>query len=267
MRLARIARYPVKSCRGIPVDRARVGARGIDDDRRWMIVDRDGAFVTQREEPRLALVDVALEEGLLRLAAPGTDDVLVPSRLAAGPRVTVRVWRSTVDAIPHEGASAFFSRFLGREVRAVYMPDDVRRAIDPVFSREGDVVSFADGYPLLAATRASLDDLSARLEVPLSMARFRPNVVVEGSAPWEEDRWAAITIGEVRFRAPKPCDRCSITTIDPATGRIGKEPLRTLATFRRRDGKVLFGVNLIPDLALDASAEIAVGDPVAVELA
>jgi uncharacterized protein YcbX len=265
VRLAALTRYPIKSCRGIAVDRARVSRRGIEDDRRWMIVDPEGSFVTQREEARLALVDVALEGSALRLAAPEMPALEIPARLREGARREVVVWRSTVDAIPCAEAGAWMSRFLGRDVAVVYMPDDVRRELDPDFARAGDHVSFADGYPLLLASESSLDDLCARLPEPVPMSRFRPNVVVEGLAPWAEDELAAITIGALRFRAPKPCDRCVVVTIDPETAVAGKEPLRTLATFRRRDGKVLFGVNLIPDLADDATAELAVGDPIRVE--
>jgi uncharacterized protein YcbX len=247
VRLAALTRYPIKSCRGIAVDRARVSRRGIEDDRRWMIVDPEGSFVTQREEARLALVDVALEGSALRLAAPEMPALEIPARLREGARREVVVWRSTVDAIPCAEAGAWMSRFLGRDVAVVYMPDDVRRELDPDFARAGDHVSFADGYPLLLASESSLDDLCARLPEPVPMSRFRPNVVVEGLAPWAED------------------ERCVVVTIDPETAVAGKEPLRTLATFRRRDGKVLFGVNLIPDLADDATAELAVGDPIRVE--
>lgn len=260
MRLAAIARYPIKSCRGISVERARVSRRGIEDDRRWMIVDTEGHFVTQREEPRLALVDVALEDGTLHLGAPGSPPLEMPARLESGARRAVVVWRSTVEAVPSADASAWMSRFLGRAVEVVYMPDDVRRDVNPDHARAGDHVSFADGYPLLLASSESLDDLNARLPVPVTMSRFRPNVVIDGSAPWAEDDFAAIDIGAVRFRAPKPCDRCVVVTIDPETAEGGKEPLRTLSSFRRRDGKVLFGVNLVPELGSDELVEIAVGD-------
>ncbi|MDQ3031853.1 MAG: MOSC domain-containing protein [Myxococcota bacterium] len=265
MRLAAITRYPIKSCRGISVASARIGRRGIEDDRRWMIVDAEGVFVTQREEARLALIGVALEGDALRLEAPGTGALTLAARSDAGVRRSVVVWRSTVEAVVSADASAWMARYLGRDVSVVYMPDDVRRAIDPLHAHEGDSVSFADGYPVLLASSASLEDLNARLATPVGMSRFRPNVVIEGSPAWAEDGWSAITIGALRFRAPKPCDRCVIVTIDPATALAGREPLRTLSSFRRKDGKVLFGTNLIPELAGDETIEISVGDPIEVE--
>lgn len=262
MRLAAITRYPIKSCRGIDLERARVGRRGIEDDRRWMIVDRAGRFVSQREDARLARIDVALEGGRITLAAPGTAPIEMPARLASGERVPVRVWSSDVEALVHPGASAWLSAHLGQDLRVVYMPDDVRRAVDPAYAQEGDIVSFADGYPLLLATRESLADLEARAGTTFEMRRFRPSVVVEGAAPWAEDGWSRLRIGAITFRAPKPCDRCVITTIDPATGVAGREPLRTLSTFRRSGEKVLFAVNLIPELDDHEAVEIAVGEPV-----
>ncbi|AKF09608.1 MOSC domain-containing protein [Sandaracinus amylolyticus] len=263
MKLSGISRFPIKSCRGSDVERAHVERRGITDDRRWMIVDADGRFVTQREDARLALIDVTLEDDRLRLGAPGASAIEIPSRLDAGARVSVTVWRSTVDAIAHADASAWLSEHLGRTVRVVYMPDDVRRGINEKYAQQGDVVSFADGYPLLLATRESLADLEARAGTSLEMRRFRPNVVIEGAPAWAEDGWSRLRIGRIVFRAPKPCDRCVITTIDPSTAIAGKEPLRTLAKFRRTtDGKVLFGVNLIPELDDHESVEISIGDEV-----
>ncbi|UJR86944.1 MOSC domain-containing protein [Sandaracinus amylolyticus] len=263
MKLSGITRFPIKSCRGIEVSRAHVERRGIAHDRRWMIVDPEGRFVTQREEARLALVDVALEDDRLRLGAPDASPIEIPTRLDVGARATVTVWRSTVEAIAHADASAWMSAHLGRTVRVVYMPDDVRRAVNEKYAHPGDVVSFADGYPLLLATRESLADLEARAGTSLEMRRFRPNVVIEGAPAWAEDGWSRLRIGRIVFRAPKPCDRCVITTIDPATAIAGKEPLRTLAKFRRTaDGKVLFGVNLIPELDDHESIEISIGDEV-----
>jgi uncharacterized protein YcbX len=136
------------------------------------------------------------------------------------------------------------------------MPDDVERAVSPDHSRPGDIVGFADGFPLLLATTASLEDLNARLTVPVPMNRFRPNVVVEGCSPWEEDGWTQVTVGQVPFRVAKPCGRCVIITTDQRTGERGVEPLRTLATFRQKDGKVNFAQNCVPD----ADGVLAVGD-------
>ena len=263
IRLASIAIYPVKSCRGIALDRATVEARGIAGDRRWMIVDDAGVFVTQREEPRLALVRVALDRDRLALEAPAMGALSVDADLATlEPAAEVRIWRTVVTARVHGDASAWFSEYLGRAVRFVSMPESTRRPVNPAYAGPGDVVSFADGYPLLVTSRSSLEDLNARLEVPVGMERFRPNVVIEGAEAWDEDRWAGLRIGGLTFRAPKPCARCVITTIDPESGIAAREPLRTLATFRKQADGVMFGVNLIPDLADGATAELAIGDPV-----
>lgn len=262
MKLTSIVRYPIKSCRGIAATEAWVGPRGIEHDRRFMIVDAERRFISQREEARLALVCVSLEDEVLCLEAPGVMPLEMPARIDEGERCAVTVWQSTVDALTYAPASEWMTRYLGRDASVVYMPDDVRREVNPAYARPGDIVSFADGYPLLLTTEASLCDLNARLEEPVPMSRFRPNVVIDGDSPWVEDSFSRISIGDARFRVTKPCDRCVVITIDPSTGVAHKEPLRTLSTFRRRDNKVLFGVNLVPELGDASSTRVAVGDDV-----
>ena len=255
--------YPVKSCRGIAVDRAEVEAQGLRHDRRWLIVDEARKHVTQREEPRLARVDVAIDEegGALVLSAPGHGALHLPLAPAEGATTRVQVWRDEVDALcGGDEASRWVSAFLGARASLVFMPDDVVRPVRPDFAKAGDRVSFADAFPLLVVTAPSLDDLNARLDRPLPMDRFRPNVVVDGCPPWAEDRWRRARVGPVPLRLPKPCDRCVVTTTDQRTGERGIEPLRTLATFRQIEGKVYFGVNAAPD----ALGWIAVGDRVTV---
>jgi uncharacterized protein len=251
--------YPVKSCAGIDVSSAPVERRGLAGDRRWMIVDENGRFVTQREEPRLCLVRTTLSGERLRLAFEG-EALELPRALGDGPRVPVVVWRSAVEAIEHVEARAWISRVAGVSARLVYMPDDVERPVSPAYAAPGDVVSFADGFPLLLASTGSLADLERRAGETLGMARFRPNVVVTSDAPFAEDGWRRLAIGTATFRAPKGCDRCVVTTIDPATGARGKEPLRTLATFRKWDEAVWFAVNLVPDTL----GTVAIGDEVRV---
>jgi uncharacterized protein YcbX len=255
--------YPVKACRGIALRTAAVERRGLQLDRRFLVVDEEARFVTQRTEPRLALVDVAVGPDASReiaLSAPGAPSISV--RLAdVEPRRRVTVWRDDVEAADcGDPAAAWMSQWLGKPVRVVCMPDDVERAVDPKYGREGDIVGFADGYPLLIASASSLGDLNARLPEPVGMDRFRPNVVVSGSEPWAEDEWRRLRIGEVVVRVVKPCVRCTVTTIDPRTAERGVEPLRTLATFRARGNDVLFGQNCIPE----GPGTIAVGDPVTV---
>ena len=254
--------YPVKSCRGIALETSAVEARGLANDRRWMIVDDQDLFVTQRSEPRLAQVEVALESDAVVLRAPDLPALRLPrSQPGASARRRVTVWKDEVDALDcGDDARQWMTRWLGSPASLVYMPDDVRRPVKPAYSLPSDSVSFADGFPLLVASTASLDDLNARLDRPLPMDRFRPNVVVTGTPAWDEDAWRRIQVGPIPIRIPKPCDRCVITTTDQRTGERGVEPLRALAAFRRWDGKVFFAQNGVPDLA----GSIAVGDPVTI---
>jgi uncharacterized protein len=273
LRLTDIWRYPVKSCRGQRLGEALVEPWGLAGDRRWMVVDSDGRFVTGRQHPRLVLVRPALAaDGAIRLSAPGLPDLTVPVPEAGKTEVArVQVWSSEVDAavaIPE--AAYWLSKVTEMDVRLVYLDDPTRRASDPGYSQDGDVVSFADGYPLLLTSEGSLAQVNEWIaagahaaEGPLPMTRFRPNVVVAGDAAFAEDRWRLVRIGDVAFRVAKPCGRCVFTTVDPRTAAKGKEPLATLARHRRWDGNVWFGVNLIPDAPRDGGV-IAVGDPVTV---
>jgi uncharacterized protein len=255
--------YPVKSCRGIALERARVQTRGLQHDRRWMIVDTAGTFVTQRTEPRLARVDVAIDEAGagLSLCAPELEALRLPLVLREGAPRRVRVWNDEVDALDAgEAAARWVSELLGARGALVFMPDRTQRPVTPKLAKEGDLVAFADAFPLLVATTASLADLNARLDHPLPMDRFRPNIVVDASVAWAEDDWSQVRIGDVPVRIVKGCDRCVVTTIDQRTAERSAEPLRTLATFRARENKVYFGMNGVPD----AYGEIARGDPVTV---
>jgi MOSC domain-containing protein len=263
-------RYPVKSCRGDQLAAAPVEPWGLAGDRRWMIVDLSGEVVTAREHPRLVLVTPFLFGGGIRLTGPGGPDLTVTIPSGDG-LVPVKVWDSKLLATPAGAAAdAWFSRVTGEPVRLVYLDDPTRRRPNPDYSRDGDRVSFADGYPLLLTTDSSLAALNEAIaagpraaEGPLPMRRFRPSVVVAGTAPWAEDGWRRLRIGDVTFRAVKGCDRCVLTTIDPDTALTGKEPIATLARCRRWDGKVWFGINLIPD-APRPGVSIRVGDPVQV---
>jgi uncharacterized protein YcbX len=248
--------HPVKGFAGIRVDAAPLTPRGLAHDRRWMVVDADGMFVTQRERPEMVLVRTALVDGAIDLTAPTRPPFRLPLASARGARRDVRVWRHQGRAVAHPEGSSWISRFLGGPHELVYMPDDERRPVDPAYGRPDDIVSFADGYPLLLISQASLDHLNARLPAPIVMERFRPSVVVDGCPPHAEDDWMTFAIGALSFRGVKPCSRCVVTTVDPATGVRGPEPLRTLAVYRSRDGKVWFGMNVIPD----GTGTLRVGD-------
>jgi hypothetical protein len=253
--------YPVKSCRGLAVAQSELTRRGLALDRRWMVTRDDGQFVTQRELPQLALIDVRVEGAWLVLSAAGHGSTQIPVAYEArAARSDVRVWGQDVRASAHAEASGWISQVLAGRYRLVYMPADVERPVDPRRGRPGDVVSFADAYPLLLTTEASLRELNGRLPEPIGMERFRPNVVVSGSEPYAEDDWKKLCIGQIAFRAPKPCDRCVVTTIDPSTGHKGVEPLRTLSRYRKWEGKVWFGLNLIPERA----GTLRIGDPVSI---
>ena len=253
--------YPIKSLKGIALDEAGIERRGLAYDRRWMLVDQENIFITQRERPRMATITLELEAEGLRARAEGMEDLLIPYETENPARASVRVWRSTCEAaFVSDRADEWFSRFLEAPCRLVYMPDETRREVNPEYSVNHDIVSFADGYPFKMIGEASLDDLNGRLREPLPVNRFRPNFVLKGTAAFAEDEWEKILIGDTLFHLVKPCERCQITTIDQDRGvRTGQEPLRTLATYRTTDNKVLFGQYLIADVA---GGRLRVGDAV-----
>lgn len=250
--------YPIKGCAGVALERARVVERGLELDRRYLLIDRSGRFVTQREVPRLCLVGTALTSSSIVLTAPGAQAFALPQTLdeAEYARVDWQVWDDAGRALCHDAASRWFSDYLNDDVRLVYMPESERRPVNPKRARSGDIVSFADAYPLLVISEASLGDLNARLAAPLEMRRFRPNLVLTECEPFAEDGFKTLSIGGVSFRAVKRCERCVVTLVDPDTGECGKEPLRTLAKYRQEEGKVWFGMNLIHD----GPGELRVGD-------
>ncbi len=259
--IASIHIYPVKSASGITLESCHVDAFGPRHDRRWMVTDESGVFLSQRGEPRLALVRTAITEEILELSAPGMPLLSVPIGESPLARTSVKVWKDQVSA-EHCGdqASEWLSSFLGRPAMLVRMPDDTVRQVDRRYASEGERTAFSDGFPFLLIGQASLDDLNRRLAMPLPMNRFRPNLVIAGGAPFEEDEWSRIALGDIELRVAKPCARCVVTTTNQETAERGVEPLPTLATFRREGGKVLFGQNLIHE----ATGELRVGTTVTV---
>jgi uncharacterized protein YcbX len=226
------------------VDHWEVDDFGLRHDRRFMVVDGAGEFISQRNAPRLALVVPTVLDDTLRVEAPG----MPPLELPLDPRPTVvtqvTVWNDTGPATwLGEEAARWFSDFLGCASSLVYMNADTRRPTDPAYDSTGSRVSFADAFPFLLISEESLADLNRRLAVPMPMNRFRPNLVVAGAQAFDEDRWDRIEIGGLGLRLVKPCARCVITTTDQTTAERGQEPLRTLATYRNIDGKVNFGQN------------------------
>lgn len=239
--------YPIKACRGVRVTEWPVVARGFEADRRWMIVDETGRFVSQREEPKLALVDTAFVGDSFRVAAPGLQPLTLPRVYEVPETRAVQVWSDVTLGCVHAEGSEWFSRYVDVPLQLVYMPDSYHRHVNPARARPTDIVGFADGYPFLLISEASLEDLNARMEAPIPMERFRPNIVVSGTEPYAEDHFDEVRLGDIAFRGVKRCDRCVVTTIDIATGEPSREPLRTLATYRRWDSKVWFGMNMIHD--------------------
>ncbi|HEX3854542.1 MAG TPA: MOSC N-terminal beta barrel domain-containing protein, partial [Polyangiaceae bacterium] len=203
--------YPIKACRGIRVQEWAVEQRGFAADRRWMIVDSAGNFVTQREVPQLSQVDTGLGNDSITVSAPGFSKLSLPEQHSAEQR-TVRVWEDRVSACSHPEGSAWFSELLGGPHELVYMTDTERRPVNPARARAGDIVSFADGYPFLLISEASLADLNARLDEPITMERFRPNIVIRDTEPYAEDSYAEVRLGAISFRGVKRCDRCVVTT-------------------------------------------------------
>lgn len=265
LHIAALTLYPVKGLGGISVTEARVTPRGLAGDRRWMVVDAaTHDFVSQRSHPIMACLKTTLSGDTLTISQ-GTR-IELPAIPVDGDAVRVTVWGDGVDAIaPSPEADAWLSAALGTAVRLVYQPEDARRDTDPRWA-PGHEVSFADGYPLLVISEASLDALNRLTPEPIPMDRFRPNVVV-GTAPGsvlpphDEDLWQRFRLGAVACAGVKCCARCSVTTVDQATGIREKEPLRTLATYRSWDGKVWFGQNVVPM----GDGVLRVGDPVHIE--
>lgn len=255
-------RYPIKSCAGISLDSAVLDHRGIEYDRRWMVVDATGTFRTQRELPRMALIHPIIAHDGLTLTAEGMPDMAV--RLtASGSRLTVGVWNDEVEAIDQgEGVAEWLTRFLAEPLRLVRFDEAQDRRVEPAYAvRPGDQVGFADAYPLLIANEASLAELNTRLAESLPMKRFRPNIVVSGAEPYAEDRWGRLRVGEVVIAVVKPCARCAVTTVNPVTAEKGREPLSTLASYRRAVGGVMFCENAIHL----SNGVLRVGDEVTLE--
>lgn len=239
--------YPIKSCGGIEVQAFRLDDLGPQFDRRFMVVDAEGKFITQRQEPRLSLVTPTLQPTTLTVRAQGMQPLRLPLSVRDDGRVVeVTVWEHRGPAFDAgTDASEWFSEWLGRDCRLVYMPNAPLRQVSTAYSPEAAYTSFNDGFPELLVSAASLADLNQRAQRSFGMERFRPNIVVTGCDAYAEDTWKKVRIGAVRFDVVKPCGRCVTTTVDPATGEAGTEPLATLSSYRKRGGKVMFGQNCV----------------------
>lgn len=263
LRLSALYRFPLKSAKGEHLSAVHLDRLGVVGDRRWMVVEAaSGRFLTQRADPKMSQLSALWNgSGGLTLSAEhlGALDVAVPQADTSLRGVTL--WRDTL-RVPDAGdeAADWLSRFMGKSVRLVHVPLERARTTEAGYGRDDDKVAFADGFPLLLIGQASLDDLSSKVGRSLDMLRFRPNLVIEGSAAFAEDGWKRIRIGDIEFRVVKPCSRCILTTVDPHTGVRDerREPLTTLSTYRKQDGEVMFGQNLVND----SEGVLEVGMPV-----
>ena len=255
MKIISLVEYPVKSFPGISRQNVQVNSRGLGLDRRYMLIDANNTFLTQRTLPQLTQFDVNIDEEL-SFSVKGSGESITVSSKSMGAKLAVRVWQDSCSAAEvNSELSHWFSEQLGQSVKLVYMDDEDVRHTDPEYSKPGDQVGFADGFPILVTTRSSLDELNKRLINPVPMDRFRANIVLDGVEPFAEDDWREITIADVVLRVAKPCARCQVITTDQRTGEQHPEPLTALSEFRKKDHQVLFGMNFIPD----TFGEISVG--------
>jgi len=255
--------YPIKSIAGISLKESFAGERGLEYDRRWMLIDENKQFITQRKYHEMALINLKLEGDHMILSHPSKEigEVKIPTKINEGSRIQSDIWNDNVEVIwPKLVADSWFSEVLNIKCRLVYLPDDSKRQIDPNYIPTPMNTSLSDGYPYLLTNIKSLDDIREKTGIGLEMKRFRPNLVVTTESAFDEDNWKQLKIGDLVFEMVKPCARCVMTTIDPDTGMTGKEPLKTLATYRKQNGKVLFGQNVI----VKSEGVIRVGDEIVV---
>lgn len=261
--LSEIWIYPVKSLGGIRMNSAKVKQKGLQYDRRWMLIDSHGVAMTQRTYHEMALFKLSLDGETINIAyaKDGTvrDSITMkPGNRINGARIKAHVWNDEVEVAVDPELSEWFSGLLHTSCRFVAFPEDNSRKVDPRYSVNNEDVSLADAYPFLIIGQSSLDDLNQKLEQRVPMNRFRPNFVFTGGASYAEDNWKDVTIGKLRFVAVKKSDRCILTTVDQDTAQRGMEPLRTLSTYRKVGNKVFFGQNMI---GLDEGS-VSVGDAI-----
>ena len=246
LRLTSLTLYPIKSASGIATRTWHLDDFGLRHDRRWMVVDPAGRLVTQRTHPRLALVRPTVLQTSLLVEAPGVAPLELPLAPSGSVVLKATIWDDVCDALwLGHGPAQWISTVLRSPCALVYMPESTVRPADPAYAPPGARVSFADGFPFLLISEESLADLNRRLAEPLPMNRFRPNLVIAGGEPYSEDALDRFEIDGVAFRVVKPCGRCVVTTTDQETTKRGVEPLRTLATYRKQDGEVMFGQNVV----------------------
>lgn len=266
MHISEIHVYPVKSLGGISLQSAQLTLAGFQFDRQWMVVQPDGTFMTQRQFPQMALIETAIVDDMLVLSTFGMGTHIVNSVNDNAKRIDTEVWGDQISAMEYDPiTNDWLSQAIDFPCKLVSFPTDQTRQCDQEFANSGEHTKFADGFPLLLLSQESLDDLNQRLHAPVGMDRFRPNIVVKGCDAFAEDHWHTIRINNdsspVDLRVAKPCARCSVPTVNQQTGVLaGPEPIHTLSSYRRRDGAVYFGMNLIPS----GEGGVSVGDGVSI---
>lgn len=246
-RVTQLVIYPVKGFAGQPCETVEVLDRGFARDRRWMLIGEDHIFLSQRRLPRMATIQARIVgDQLVLVHSSSQSKIAVPIQQPdTAPKMPVTIWKNQVEAVCVPDAGQWLSEILDYGCTLVFMPDTTRRQVNPAFARPGEIVSFADAYPILLVGEASISDLNARLTEPVPVDRFRPNIVVSTQEPFEEDKWGELEIGSALLRGVKASDRCSVPTINQRTGeRTGPEPIRTLSGFRRFGDGVFLGQNL-----------------------
>src|ERR1044072_2464672 len=253
--------YPIKSLGGVSLTSAAVTDRGLKYDRRWVLGDEQNRFITQREFPQLGLLKVHLEDDGLLVTHPDKGAVDIPFEQPAPSAQEVVIWNDTCTGVfVSKELDQWFSEASGLQCRLIHMPETTRRQVDLTYAPEGFITSFADAYPFLLIGQSSLDDLNSRMAEPLPMNRFRPNIVFSGGTPYQEDLLKHIKLAGINFYGVKLCARCVLTTVNQQTAKKGKEPLKTLATYRSKNNKILFARNLIHE----GACVLTVGDTITV---
>ncbi len=256
--------YPIKSLGGVSLPQVNVTTRGFQYDRRWMLVDNNNMFLTQRTLHTMAMLQVAITAHSLQVFHKNNQDdvIYIPLETISSTIIKVQVWDDVCDALEVDPTiSKWFTEKLQTPCKLVYMPDNSIRPIDKKYAvGDNDITSFSDGYPLLMISNESLIDLNNRMDAPLPMNRFRPNLVIEKVLPYQEDDMRNFEINNTVFHGVKPCSRCVLTTINQDTLQVGKEPLKTLATYRRKGNNIFFGQNVIPS----GTTTLSVGDTVTI---
>lgn len=257
--------YPIKSLGGISLKTAEVGSRGLEHDRRWMLVDQNNRFLSQREIPEMALLYVELTpNGLLVMHRHQPEEfVAVPFLFDAKEEAICTIWDDECAAeFVDSDIDKWFTRMLEVKCRLVYMPANTKRLVDQEYGGLQHITSFADAFSFLMIGESSLDELNSRLKEAVPMDRFRPNIVFTGGEAYQEDQMLHFTIGGIAFHGVKPCARCPVVTINQESGIAGKEPLKTLSGYRKKNNKVYFGQNLIHE----GEGTISIGDEISIKV-